>query len=49
MKVEYDLNRNIIYNNIELISDMSIAESIELDDSGILDYCKGKKLSPSMC
>lgn len=48
MKVEYNSNCAIIYN-IELISDMSIAESIELDDSVILDYCKGKKLSPSRC
>jgi hypothetical protein len=29
MKVEDDPNRYIIYNNIELISDMSIAESQE--------------------
>jgi hypothetical protein len=47
VKVEYDLNRFIIYNNIELISNISVAESVELDDGVILDYCKDKNLSLS--
>ncbi|MCL0069510.1 DUF2283 domain-containing protein [Dehalococcoidia bacterium] len=42
MKVEYDPKHDIM--NIELISNMSIAESIELDDGVILDYSKHKNI-----
>jgi uncharacterized protein YuzE len=42
MKVEYDPKHDIM--NIELISNVPIAESIELDDGVILDYSEGKKI-----
>jgi uncharacterized protein YuzE len=42
MKVEYDPKHDIM--NIELISNMPIAESVELDDGVILDYSKDKKI-----
>lgn len=42
MKVEYDPKHDIM--NIELISNMPIAESIELDDGVILDYSIEKKI-----
>ena len=44
MKVEYDPKHDIM--NIELISNVPIAESVELDDGVILDYSESKKLSP---
>ena len=42
MKVEYDPKHDIM--NIELISNMPITESVELDDGVILDYSKDKKI-----
>jgi len=42
MKVEYDPKHDIM--NIELISNMAIAESVELDDGVILDYSEDKKI-----
>ena len=42
MKVEYDPKHDVM--NIELISNIPIAESIELDDGVILDYSEGKKI-----
>jgi hypothetical protein len=36
-----------MYNNIELISNISVAESVELDDDVILNYCEDKNLSLS--
>jgi len=42
MKVEYDPKHDIM--NIELISNMPIAESLELDDGVILDYSEDKKI-----
>jgi uncharacterized protein YuzE len=42
MKVEYDPKHDIM--NIELVSNMPIAESIELDDGVILDYSEDKKI-----
>jgi len=42
MKVEYDPKHDIM--NIELISNMPIAESLELDDGVILDFGEDKKI-----
>lgn len=42
MKVEYDPKHDIM--NIELVSNMPIAESTELDDGIILDYSEDKKI-----
>lgn len=42
MKVEYDPKHDIM--NIELVSNMPIAESIEFDDGVILDYSEDKKI-----
>lgn len=42
MKVEYDPKHDIM--NIELISNMPVAESLELDDGVILDYSEDKKI-----
>ena len=42
MKVEYDPKHDIM--NIELISNIPIAESVELDDGVILDYSRDKKI-----
>ena len=42
MKVEYDPKHDVM--NIELISNVLIAESVELDDGVILDYSEDKKI-----
>ena len=42
MKVEYDPGHDVM--NIELASNIPIAESIELDDGVILDYSEDKKI-----
>ena len=42
MKVEYDPKHDIM--NIELVSKVPIAESIELDDGIILDYSEHRKV-----
>ncbi|PIU23838.1 MAG: DUF2283 domain-containing protein [Chloroflexi bacterium CG_4_9_14_3_um_filter_45_9] len=42
MKVEYDPKHDVM--NIELISNATIAESVELDDGVILDYSENKKI-----
>jgi len=42
MKVEYDPKHDIM--NIELVSNVPIAESIELDDGIILDYSEERKV-----
>jgi uncharacterized protein YuzE len=42
MKVEYDPKHDMM--NIELISNVPIAESVELDEGVILDYSKDKKI-----
>jgi len=42
MKVEYDPKHDII--NIEIVSDVPIAESIELDDGIIIDYSEGRNV-----
>jgi len=42
MKVEYDPKHDVL--NIELIGNMPIAESVELDDGVILDYSQDKKV-----
>ncbi len=42
MKVEYDPKYDIM--NIELVSNVPIAESVELDDGIILDYSESKKI-----
>ena len=42
MKVEYDPKHDIM--NIELISNVPIAESVELDDGVILDYSENEKI-----
>jgi uncharacterized protein YuzE len=42
MKVEYDPKHDIM--NIELVSNVPIAESIELDDGIIIDYSEGRNV-----
>jgi uncharacterized protein YuzE len=42
MKVEYDPKHDMM--NIELISNVPITESVELDEGVILDYSKDKKI-----
>jgi len=42
MKVEYDPKHDVM--NIELASNIPIAESLELDDGVILDYSEDKKI-----
>lgn len=42
MKVEYDPKHDLM--NIELVSNVPIAESVELDDGMILDYGEGRKV-----
>ena len=42
MKVEYDPKHDVM--NIELASNVAIAESLELDDGVILDYSEDKKI-----
>lgn len=42
MRIEYDPKHDIM--NIELVSNVPIAESIELDDGIIIDYSEGSNV-----